>query len=172
MANIYSQTDTSESDGYTDVHALRELVEAGADIIGKTITKMSIYMGKTTSGSIGSTDPEAKFYDASTSTTYSFGTIDVDTLTTSPVLYEFPLTPSLPAIEEGDYVVLEFPASGSNTLLAYRSPSSVYTNMVMQYNAGSWVSRSGDMSAVWEGTGGTPTSSGTFFPPPPAYVRL
>lgn len=164
MANIYDQTDTSSLEVYSDVNGTRQLISAGASIIGKVITKMSIYLSKSGSGTL-STNPEAKFYDASTATSYSFGTIAGSSVTTSPVLYEFPLTPSLPAIESGDYVEIIFPAGQSPELQTHWSTGSVYSDQTFQYRVGTtWYSRTGDLSAVWAGTGDT---GSTRLPPPP-----
>ena len=142
----------------------------GALLIGQTITNVQFLMKNTA----GITDTTAKCFwfnsggvlQATSSDTYN----TVSNFTTSYAMKSFTFNYT---VSDGDICAVGTDATISSGELYIEAGSNTYSNtgqMNKQISDGSWVSRSRDCNGIW--TYSTPSSGATFFPPPPAYVRL
>ena len=145
----YSQTTRTSQRDFSDVSGYRALIETGNGLIGKTITKVEVYIGKATqSTSNGSGTLTVKFRDASASSYTTMGTLDTSTVTsTTAVLHAF--DDSSFTIEANDWLEVEW---GTGSVGGNSFRPAVYVDASGASNI-SGDQRIGNTSAGWTDDG-------------------
>ena len=123
----------------TTVTACAEHINGGSALIGQTVNKMVVGLKKVNS-------PTGNMYacimNAAATCTYTFGTVDISTLTTSNIAYTFANLASSHVIASGEYIGMKGDVqSGANTASVVRSTANVYdgtASAVAVFTSGVW----------------------------------